>query len=189
MTRPRPDVEIRRSSRRTRTVSARREGDRTVVLMPAGLSQAEEARWVESMLTKLERQEARRRRRTGGDADPGATRSALASRAYRLSRAHLDGRAKPTSVTWVGNQNRRWGSCTPATGEIRLSDRLRSMPDYVIDYVLVHELAHLLHADHSPAFWSWVERYPQTERARGYLDGYAAAAHLAIDPAPEIETD
>lgn len=186
---PPPGVEIRRSARRRRTVSARRDGDRTVVLLPAGLSAAEESRWVETMVAKLERQEARRSRRVGSDGRSPAARSALAARAERLSHAHLDGRARPASVVWVTNQNHRWGSCTPRTRQIRLSERLRGMPDYVIDYVLVHELAHLLHADHSPAFWSWVERYPQTERARGYLDGYAAAAHLAIDPAPEIETD
>ncbi len=162
-------------------MSARREGDRTVVLLPSGLSAAEEARWVESMLAKLERQEARRRRRDGQDLTPAKAQSALAARAANLSRAHLDGRARPTAVVWVGNQNTRWGSCTPATGEIRLSERLRGMPDYVVDYVLVHELAHLLHADHSAAFWTTVGRYPHTERARGYLDGYAAAAHLEID--------
>lgn len=177
---PPPGVEIRRSARRRRTVSARRDGDRTVVLLPAGLSAAEESRWVETMVAKLERQEARRSRRVGSDGRSPAASSALAARAERLSHAHLDGRARPASVVWVTNQNHRWGSCTPRTRQIRLSERLRGMPDYVIDYVLVHELAHLLQPNHSPQFWAWVARYPLTERARGYLEGYAAAARLDI---------
>ncbi|MGI8913207.1 MAG: M48 metallopeptidase family protein, partial [Chloroflexota bacterium] len=52
---------------------------------------------------------------------------------------------------------------------IRLSDRLAQVPDWVRDYVIVHELAHLLRADHSPAFWRLVQRYKLAERARGYL--------------------
>ena len=66
------------------------------------------------------------------------------ARAAALSAAHLDGLAVPASVRWVDNQHRRWGSCTPADRSIRLSSRLRSMPEYVVDYVLVHELVHLL---------------------------------------------
>ncbi|MEI2779148.1 MAG: M48 family metallopeptidase [Tetrasphaera sp.] len=176
------DVEIRRSARRRRTVSARREDGRTIVLVPEGLSVAEEARWVEVMIGKLERRGARQRRAHGHDgAEPSAGQSELARRAERLSRDFLEGRARATSVVWVGNQQRRWGSCTPATGEIRLSERVRGMPGYVVDYVLIHELAHLLHADHGPRFWALVGRFPRAERARGFLDGYAAAAGLVLD--------
>ena len=74
----------------------------------------------------------------------------------------------------------RWASCTPAEGTIRLSRRLLDMPTWVQDYVLVHELAHLLEPGHGPSFWRLVERYPRTERARGYLDGVSAAANLPI---------
>ena len=74
------------------------------------------------------------------------------------------------SVRWVTNQEKsRWGSCTPSTGAIRLSHRLAGLPPFVIEYVLVHELAHLVHASHGPEFWALVNRYPKTERARGYL--------------------
>ncbi|TQF03532.1 M48 family metallopeptidase [Kitasatospora acidiphila] len=165
-------VEVRRSARRSRTVSAYREGDRTIVLIPARMSVAEEQRWVAQMLDRLAAQESRRA--LGDDA--------LAERAERLSVDYLDGRARPDQVRWVTNQNSRWGSCTPSERSIRLSHRLQGMPGYVLDYVLLHELAHLLVPDHGPNFWALLEAYPRTERARGYLEGVASAARLPHIP-------
>jgi predicted metal-dependent hydrolase len=167
-------VEVRRSARRRRTVTAYRESGRTIVLIPAAFTQAEERRWVAQMVAKLQTREERRRRSMGGDAE-------LMARARALSGAHLDGAAQPTSVRWVGNQQRRWGSCTPADGSIRLSSRLRTMPEYVVDYVLVHELAHLLEAGHDARFWALVARYPRAERARGFLEGVESARADAGD--------
>ena len=74
-----------------------------------------------------------------------------------------------SSLSYVGNQNTRYGSCTVGKASIRLSDVLAGMPDWVRDYVLVHELAHLVVPNHSAEFWALVQRYPLTERARGYL--------------------
>ncbi|NML55635.1 M48 family metallopeptidase [Streptomyces sp. R302] len=172
-------VEIRRSARRTRSVSAYREGDRTIVLIPARMSEAEERRWVGVMLEKLDAKDRdKERRATRGDTE-------LAERAARLSERYLDGRARPGSVRWVTNQNSRWGSCTPAEGTIRLSHRLQPMPEYVVDYVLLHELAHLLVPGHGPDFWRLLEAYPRTERARGYLEGVVAADRLPKLPDAE----
>jgi predicted metal-dependent hydrolase len=170
-------VEVRRSARRRRTVSAYRDGDRTVVLIPARLSAAEERRWVSVMLERLATQE--RRRRPSDDT--------LAERARGLSERYLGGRAKPLSVRWVDNQGSRWGSCTPADRSIRLSSRLKGMPGWVVDYVLVHELAHLLVPGHGPDFWAVVEAYPRTERARGYLEGVSAASGLGLSDADEAD--
>lgn len=161
---PEGAVEVRRSSRRRRTVTAYRESGRTVVLIPAAFSPAEERRWVAQMVAKLQTREERRRRSLGGDGE-------LMARARALSAAHLDGVPQPAGVRWVDNQHRRWGSCTPADRTIRLSSRLRAMPEYVVDYVLVHELAHLVEPSHDARFWSLVARYPQAERARGFLEG------------------
>ncbi len=166
---PADAVEVRRSARRRRTVTAYREAGRTVVLIPAAFSPAEERRWVAQMVAKLQTREERRRRSLGGDDD-------LMARARALSAAHFDGLAEPASVRWVDNQNRRWGSCTPADRSIRLSSRLRTMPEYVVDYVLVHELAHLLEPGHDERFWALVARYPRAERARGFLEGVEQAA-------------
>jgi predicted metal-dependent hydrolase len=162
------DVEVRRSARRRRTVTAYRESGRTVVLIPAAFSPAEERRWVAQMVAKLQTREERRRRSLGGDDE-------LMARARALSEAHFDGVPQPASVRWVDNQQRRWGSCTPADRTIRLSSRLRTMPEYVVDYVLVHELAHLIEPSHDARFWALVARYPRAERARGFLEGVEVA--------------
>ena len=165
------DVEVRRSRRRRRTVSAYRDGARTVVLIPASFSAAEEARWVERMLARL----------TAGDRRRQSTDEALAARAEQLSRRYLGGHARPTSVRWVSTMGRRWASCTPTEGTIRVSDRLRDVPDHVLDYVLLHELAHLLVPGHGPDFWRLLGSYPRLERARGFLDGLAHAEGLPLE--------
>jgi predicted metal-dependent hydrolase len=173
----RPRVEVRRSARRRRTVSAYRADDGTVVvLLPARMSRAEEQQWVEVMLARVERSE---RRRQPSDAE-------LTKRARQLSERYLEGLARPRTVRWVANQGHRWGSCTPADESIRLSARLQGMPAWVVDYVLLHELAHLLESGHTPTFWRLVERYPKAERARGFLEGVALASGLEAygEPSP-----
>jgi predicted metal-dependent hydrolase len=155
-------------------VSAYREDDKVVVLVPARFTRAEEREWVATMLARLDRQEKRRRPSDAG----------LKRRAAELSARYLDGLAEPLTVRWVANQNSRWGSCTPTDRSIRLSTRLQGMPSWVTDYVLVHELAHLIEVGHTPTFWSWVDRYPKAERAKGFLEGVAAASHLGVAADP-----
>lgn len=167
-----PAVEVRRSRRRKRTVSAYRDGETIVVMIPARMTRSEEREWVETMVERVTKAERRRR---PSDSD-------LEQRAARLSRKYLDGLAVPTSVRWVANQRARWGSCTPADGTIRLSQRLQGMPSYVIDYVLLHELTHLLVPGHDDDFWGWLARYDLTERARGFLEGISTASHLEPPP-------
>jgi predicted metal-dependent hydrolase len=166
------DVEVRRSRRRRRTVSAYREGGRTVVLIPASFSADEEARWVERLIGRLD---AGDRRRQTTDED-------LLARATHLSHRYLGDHARPTSVRWVTTMGRRWASCTPAEGTIRVSDRLRDVPEHVLDYVLLHELAHLLVPGHGKGFWRLLASYPRLERSRGFLDGLAHAEGLPTGP-------
>ncbi|MFF5179457.1 M48 family metallopeptidase [Micromonospora sp. NPDC000316] len=164
-----PVVEVRRSQRRRRTVSAYRDGERVVVLIPDQFSRAEESEWVDRMLARLAAREGRLAR----------SDDELVARATRLIDLYLSAygeKAVPASVRWVTNQNGRWGSCTPADRSIRISHRVQDMPEWVIDYVLLHELAHLIVPSHNARFWALVGRYPKTERARGYLEGVAAAS-------------
>jgi predicted metal-dependent hydrolase len=153
-------------------VSAYRDGERVVVLIPAQFSGAEEREWVDRMVARLAARERR-----------GHTDEALGERARRLAERYLPGHpaaAQPSSVKWVRNQNGRWGSCTPADRSIRISERIQTFPDWVIDYVILHELCHLVVANHNAQFWALVARYPKAERARGYLEGISAAAGLGI---------
>jgi predicted metal-dependent hydrolase len=173
----RSDVEVRRSKRRRRTVSAYRDGERIVVLIPASMSRKEEAEWVVTMVERVERSE----RLAVPDDDQ------LWERALWLNDTYLGGLAMPSTVRWVSNQKQRWGSCTPADRTIRLSERLQGMPPWVVDYVIVHELAHLLEPGHDAAFWGWVDHYPHAERAKGYLLGWSAASR--IEPPPSEEAD
>ena len=171
------EVEVRRSKRRRRTVSAYRQGDRIVVLIPASLTRAEESEWVTTMVQRIERSE-RRSRLSDDD---------LLARAQDLNDRSFGGLADPASVRWVDNQRSRWGSCTPSDRTIRLSARLQDMPRWVVDYVIVHELAHLLEPGHDKRFWAWVDRYPRAERAKGYLTGWSAAAQLEAPPDSEVD--
>ncbi|WP_433434107.1 M48 metallopeptidase family protein [Nonomuraea sp. CA-141351] len=166
---PPETVEVRRSSRRRRTVSAYRDGDKTIVLLPAWLSGEDADEWVSRMLDRLAAKERRRR----------PTDEALLERAKELSARYLDGMPEPVSVRWVDNQQHRWGSCTPENGTIRISTRLKGLPEWVINYVIIHELVHLLVPSHGAKFWALVEQYPKAERARGFLEGFSAAAHTA----------
>lgn len=178
-----PQVEVRRSKRRRQTVSAYKDGDKVVVLIPASMSRAEEKRWVADMLSRLQRSETRRRSPARNSDE------ALFARCGELSGRYLDSRAEPSAIKWVRPMRTRWASCTPSEGTIRVSERLRDVPGWVLDYVLVHELAHLLVPGHGPDFWKWVHRYPKSERAIGYLEGLAAAAHLEISPDDVSEDD
>jgi len=175
-----PQVVVRRSARRKRTVTAYREREKIVVLIPQRMSKADESRFVSEMVRKVLDRESRERA-PAGDRE-------LYRRAMELSERYLApalGRPpRPTRVGWVRNQQQRWGSCTPSAGTIRLSHRLQPMPAWVVDYVLVHELAHLVHGAHSAEFWALVDRYPDSAKARGYLEGY-----LAGQGAPAADDD
>ena len=153
------NVKIIRSKKRKKTVSARMVAGEFVVQAPANMSDAELQPIIEKLQKRLQKRQAKE---TLDD-------KALHRRAQELNRQYFGGRLTWESIKWVTNQNSRFGSCTPTNGTIRLSHRLATMPTFVRDYVIVHELAHLLEANHGPKFWKLVNRYPRTERARGYL--------------------
>jgi hypothetical protein len=63
----------------------------------------------------------------------------------------------PSSVT-IKSFKARWGSCSVTAG-IQYNWKIIIAPDRIVDYVVIHELCHILHHNHSPAFWKTVERY------------------------------
>ena len=153
-------VDVVRSPRRRKTITAERRAGGIVVRLPVGLSRSEERTWVHRMVTRLEERDRLERLNA---------RRGLPRTAERLNREHFGGRLRLRSIRYVANQTDRYGSCTPSDGTIRISSKIAEFPSWVREYVVMHELAHLLVADHSPRFWRLVERYPLAERARGFL--------------------
>ena len=147
-------VQVIRSRRRRRTLQARIVDGVIEVRVPLGMPTGVEQAEVEALVARLEKRRAR------SDVDL-AQRADLLSRRYSLR--------TPTSIEWSTRQRALWGSCSTSDGLIRISDRLQGLPSWVLDYVIVHELAHLTHRRHDAAFYALADRYPQAERARGFL--------------------
>jgi hypothetical protein len=164
-----PDVEIRTSKRRRKSATAYWSDGRIVVLLPSHLRGTERKEMVDWLVARV----------MSGRPLAAASDEALFDRAKHLGVRYVPG-AAPASVRWVTNQQKRWASCTAQTGEIRLSHRLRGVPEWVLDAVLVHELAHLVYPDHSARFHELADRFPRQAEATVFLEGYA----LGLDGGP-----
>jgi predicted metal-dependent hydrolase len=150
------EVRIVRSARRKKSVGAQIIDGVVQVTVPMWMSRSEADRFAEQFRKRFEKSRA-------------STSVDLEARAKALCRTY--GLPKPLSIRWVTNQNSRWGSCTPTDSTIRINNRLAKVPTWVLDYVIVHEVCHLRHPNHSSEFWALVNTYPRTERARGFLLG------------------
>jgi predicted metal-dependent hydrolase len=163
-----PDVEVRVSKRRKKTAGAHWEGDRIVVVVPTHLKGVARDEIVENLSRRM-----MRHRPHLHDSD-----DELAARARTLGTRYLDG-VEPSSIRWATNQNKRWGSCSVQTREIRISHRLKVAPSWVLDAVIVHELAHLIEYHHNARFRQLENRYPRRGEADRFLEGYALGMHMA----------
>ena len=147
-------IEVVRSKKRRRTVSAQMHGDVLRVSIPSWMSKTEEATNVAEMVRRFKRKIATQ------EVDL-TDRARILAKRYSLR--------TPDSIEWAENLTSVWGLCTPSTKTIRMSTRLVGFPSWVLDYVIVHELAHLHVSGHGPDFWEITRRYEKTERAIGYL--------------------
>ena len=160
------EIRVIRSSRRKRSISAYREQGAIVISVPAKLSNSKVSQVIPEMVEKILSREAREK----------ISDIELFDRAHALLRKYLpEFTVTPASVTWRA-MNERWGSCTTVDRTIRISDRLNGAPEYVVDYLLVHELIHLQVADHGPQFELLLARFEESDKASAYLDGYEAGA-------------
>jgi Protein of unknown function DUF45 len=167
-----PEVEVRISKRRKKTSEAKWVAGRIVVSVPAHLNAESRQKTVDWLVERL---------LTRHGLQSGLDDDGLLARAIELSDRYLVG-ARPVSVRWVTNQSARWGSCSYYSGQIRLSHRLRVVPEWVLDSVLVHEVAHLTHADHSPAFHKLAGGYPRHKEAGVFLAGYGLGLSNPVPP-------
>jgi hypothetical protein len=174
-------IAVLRSPQRRRTVSLELVDGRYLLRAPLSLSAEELQRLAGRLVERLQRQQ--RRSALNGDAS-------LSQRAAELNQRYFGNQLPSFSIRYVTNQRRSYGSCTPTEGTIRISDQVAGLPEWVRDYVIVHELAHLLEANHGRRFWRLVNRYPLSERARGYLMalGLSEAGEPAADEAPAQPT-
>lgn len=148
------EVVVVRSAKRRRSVGARITGNTITVTVPTWMSATEENDAVAEMVRRFERKTA-------------TSRIDLNERAHDLASRHL--LPLPERIEWADNLTAVWGTCTPSTGHVKISTRLVGFPLFVLDYVIVHELAHLVVDAHDADFWHVVDRYPKAERAIGYL--------------------
>ncbi len=162
------EVKISYSSKRKRTVSARTEGGVLLVAAPAAINKQYLDRIIESFKDKFERRRAKDDLRKG---------RSLRDVAARINKKYFGNKLNVSSIEYSSRQNKRYGSCDSRTGKIKISSRLKEMPLWVRDYVIVHEMAHLVEPNHGKAFCDIVNRYKLAERAKGYL---MAAGRYAI---------
>lgn len=166
-----PEIVVRRSARRTKTVNAHFSGDAVVLSVPQRATRAQIAHWSATLVPRV----VAKRRAAEAASRARHTNTVLEEMAQRLSHTYLEGRARPTSITWSSRQHTRWGSATPATGAIRISQRLADAPAWVLETVVLHELVHLLEAHHNERFWEMARRHPRAHDAAQFLDGVAWA--------------
>lgn len=152
-------IEVRRSTRRKKTIEAYRNGEKVIVSIPARMSQREANQVVDEMVKKILHDES------------ALNNDQLLNRALILNTKFLEGKAIPVSVEWSSRMSRIWGACTIEDKTIRISDRLRDAPGYALDYLLLHELIHILIPGHGADFRELLERYPELARAEGYFEG------------------
>ncbi|PNX54254.1 MAG: hypothetical protein BV458_00105 [Thermoplasmata archaeon M9B2D] len=153
-------ITILRSKRRKKTIQTKYEPGHLWIYLPFGMSAKEEQKWIERMIQRVEQ---RQKKQTLQKSDRW-----LMQRAKELNKKYFDARLC-FSIKFVMNQNTLYGSCTSFDRTIRISERVKNMPLWVQDYIIIHELTHLLYPNHSKKFWEKVNQYKYAERARGYL--------------------
>lgn len=163
----RGEIRVRRSARRKKTISVSKEVDIFVLSTPARYSVENNIRSLTQLLNRLA-------------ARDHSSASDLVGLADEMSQRYFGGRLRPQSIRWVTNQNvSRWASTTTSTGDIRISHRLQSVPRWVLETVVVHELAHLQIGPHSAEFHALADRHPRQSEAKLYLDGFSAGEHFS----------
>ena len=169
---PASQVTIIRSPRRKKTIQMKYANGQLLIYLPAGMRPMEEKKWIDRMIEKSNRWEHKTALKKSD--------TWLMQRTQEINKKYFNGRLQLYSICFVTNQHSRFGSCTSIDRTIRISDRVKTMPSWVQEYVILHEMAHLVFPDHSKKFWELVNQYKFAERAKGYLIALGAT---------DVETD
>ena len=181
-------VEVIRSQRKTMAIQVHADG-RVTFRIPKQLPGTDVQKQLEShrgwILNKLLEMEDRRKKRekakvqdgaqTNQFPEWGALQTAEKKHIQESFRQRAEYYAGMMGVTFgnitIRNQKTRWGSCS-GKGNLNFNYKLYFLPAELMDYVIIHELAHRRHMNHSAAFWQVVEQYgPEWRTARARLHG------------------
>jgi predicted metal-dependent hydrolase len=173
-----PTITIIRSRKRKKTIQTKSGKDHLWIYLPAGMPVKEEQKWIDKMVQRHKQWE---QKKTLKESDGW-----LQSRAEELNKKYFDG-TLTYSIRFVTNQHARYGSCTSMDKTIRISNQVKTMPVWVQDYIILHELTHLLYPDHSKKFWETVNQYKYAERAKGYLIALGANINAEDLESPVVE--
>ena len=174
-------ISVIRSARKSLGLEVR-DANTVLARIPTRVSDRELKAFVENhrswILEKTEVMAEREEKRKSTPAPPPE----LLSKTYRMKiqlkigkrvRHYCEAMGVTVGYVTVKNQKTRWGSCS-AKGNVNFNYQLAFLPDELLDYVVIHELAHRRHMNHSRAFWAEVEKYcPDYLERREQLKEYS----------------
>jgi hypothetical protein len=166
-------IKVLRSRKRRRTISARLVKDILIIRAPENIPESRLQKAITELKARIERKQLK---------EELNSRENLGQRAKEINLQYFENKLRINSIEYVTDQNSKFGCCNYRAGRIRISHRISVMPQWVRDYVIIHELAHLVVPDHSQAFWDVVNRYKLAERARGYLMAAGAQEEREEEP-------
>jgi predicted metal-dependent hydrolase len=157
-----PQYRVVRKERRRRSISAFRQGGVIEIHIPAKMSKRQELEIIPEMIAIVLRREGRSRK----------TDLQLLEIGMELLAKYLpDFDVVPASINWR-NMSERWGSCTTVDRTIRISDRLIGAPNYVLNYIIFHELIHLRIPGHDQDFYNYLNRFTDQQKCEAFLEGF-----------------
>jgi len=171
-----PEFKVIRNQRRRRSMSAYRHAGVIEIHIPAKMSRRQELEVIPEMIAMVLRREARERK-----TDLQLMQIGMEQLATYLPEFDT----YPASINWR-NMNERWGSCTTVDRTIRISDRLIGAPNYVLNYIIFHELIHLKVVSHDQEFKNYLSRFTDRDKAEAFLEGFELGCQgggLTLSPA------
>lgn len=154
------EIKITRSEKRKSTIGARIKNGIMYVNAPVDIPDIKLQKIIEKFKLRFEKKKLKR--------ELSKTHN-LMEILQRLNERYFEGKIQVNSIEYSANQDKKFGCCNCKARIIRISHQLAQMPDWVRDYVIIHEMAHIIEPNHSDSFWDIVNRYKLAERARGYL--------------------